>query len=245
MTRDSDVSKEIYKRHIRLYRLINDAWIFTDLLGPDLKKRAETLRATKISVRRSYPVPKKHGTVLSKRRDADVGAIFYAQYERGIFETNIVSLVSRAEAFIQDCIAIVASAYPNKLSVLADKSGIPLDLFLEHAAREDVIRRFVAMKCEGLMFGKPSEYLDKAAKVLTIELDAELVRAFIEVKATRDIIIHNSGRINKLYVEKAGDQRRGQDGEELVIDRTYFQHVIVTLKNMSGAIQSKTEEKYK
>ena len=33
------------------------------------------------------------------------------------------------------------------------------------------------MKCEGLMFGKPSEYLDKVAKVLTIELDAELSRA--------------------------------------------------------------------
>jgi len=245
VVRENDVSKEVYKRHIRLYRLINDAWIFTDLLGPDLKKRAEALRATKSPVKRSYRVPKNDMTVLSKRRDADIGTIFLAQYERGVFETNIVSLVSRTEAFIQDCLAIVACSYPNKLSVLADKNGIPLDLFLEHSTREDVIRRFVTMKCEGLMFGKPSEYLDKAAKVLSIELDAELVKTFIEIKASRDIIIHNGGRINKLYLDKAGNQRRGQEGEELVVDRAYFKHVIVTLKSLSGQIQRKTEDKYK
>jgi hypothetical protein len=245
MARNSAVSKAIYTRHIRLLRLLNDAWIFTELLRPDLQERAKTLRASKSKVKRSYVVPKRSGIVVSKRRDEDIGLVFYAQHERGIFETNIVSLVSRAEAFLQDSIAIVASAYPQKLSVLADKGGIPLDLFLEHEDREDVIRRFVAMKCEGLMFGKPSEYLDKAAKVLAIELDPETVKAFIEIKASRDIIIHNSGRINKLYVEKAGDIARGGEGEELVIDRAYFRQVIVTLKTLSGQIQSKTEEKYK
>ncbi|MBY5456117.1 hypothetical protein HFO89_07070 [Rhizobium leguminosarum] len=245
MARDSAVSKAIYTRHIRLYRLLNDAWIFTELLRPDLKERAQKLRTSKSKVKRPYLVPKRDGTVISQRRDEDIGLIFNAQHERGVFETNIVSLVSRTEAFIQDCLAIVATAYPKKLSVLADKGGIPLDLFLEHEEREDVIRRFVAMKCEGLMFGKPSEYLEKAAKVLTIELDADLVKAFIEIKASRDIIIHNSGRINKLYIEKVGDQRRGEDGEELVIDRDYFRHIIVTLKKLSGEIQSKTEQKYK
>lgn len=245
MARNSAVSKEIYTRHIRLYRLLNDAWIFTELLRPDLKERAEKLRASKSKVKRPYKVPKRDSNVISKRRDEDIGLIFCAQHDRGIFETNIVSLVSRAEAFIQDSIAIVATAHPQKLSVLADKAGIPLDLFLEHEEREDVIRRFVAMKCEGLMFGKPSEYLEKAAKVLTIELDADVVKAFVEIKASRDIIIHNSGRINKLYIEKAGDQCRGKEGEELVIDRAYFRHVVVMLKRLSGEIQSKAEEKYK
>ncbi|MEM9965526.1 MAG: hypothetical protein AAGC58_09285 [Asticcacaulis sp.] len=245
MARNSTISKAIYKHHIRLYRLLNDAWIFTELLRPDLKERAEKLRTTKSKIKKSYPVPKRHSTVISKRRDEDIGLIFAAQYERGVFETNIVSLVSRTEAFIQDCLAIVVIAHPNKLAVLGDRGGIPLDLFLEHEEREDVIRRFVAMKCEGLMFGKPSEYLEKAAKVLTIDLDVDLIKAFIEIKASRDVIIHNRGRLNKLYIEKVGDRCRGKDGEELVVDRDYFRHVIVTLKKLSGEFQSKTEEKYK
>lgn len=245
MARNSEVSKAIYTRHIRLYRLLNDAWIFTELLRPDLKKRAEILRNSKSKAKKPYQVPKRDGTVVSRRRDEDIGLIFHAQHERGIFETNIVSLVSRTEAFIQDSLVIVATAQPLKLSVLSDKGGIPLDLFLAYEEREDVIRRFVVMKCEGLMFGKPAEYLDKAAKVLSIEMDTDVVKAFIEIKASRDIIIHNSGRINKLYIEKAGDKRRGEDGEELVVDRAYFRHVVVTLKKLSGGIQSKIEEKYK
>jgi len=55
------------------------------------------------------------------------------------------------------------------------------------------------------------------------------------------MIIHKSGRINKLYVEKAGDQgARGADGEDLTSDPVYFRQVIVTLKSRSGEIQSKT-----
>lgn len=245
VARNSDVSKAIYTRHIRLYRYLNDAWIFTTLLRPELQTRGRTLRASKNKAKKSYSVPKRKGLVTSKRRDEDIGLIFSAQHQRGIFETNIVSMVSRAEAFIQDCISIVASAYPKKLAILADKGGIPLDLFLENESREDVVRRFVALKCEGLMFGKPSEYLDKAEKVLSITLDLETVKDFIEIKASRDIIIHNRGEINKLYVEKAGEKGRGKAGEELVIDEPYFRHVLITLKALSGSIQSKTEEVFK
>ncbi len=95
------------------------------------------------------------------------------------------------------------------------------------------------------MFGKPSDYLDKAEKVLAIELDTDLVRSFIEIKASRDIIIHNNGVINKVYVEKAGEKRRGEVGDELAIDQDYFRQVIITLKKLSGSIQSNTEAVYK
>ena len=43
MTRNSNVSKEIYRKHIALYRYINNAWIFSDLLAPKLQERAEEL----------------------------------------------------------------------------------------------------------------------------------------------------------------------------------------------------------
>lgn len=241
MSRESDVSKDIYRRHLRLYRYLNDGWIFTELLRPELSARAQALRTSKSKAKKTYKVPKRQGYVISRRRDEDIGQIFAAQYERGIFETNIVSMVSRTEAFIQDCIATVANAHPRRLSILADKGGIPLDLFLDHENREDVIRRFVALRCEGLMFGKPSEYLAKAAEVLSIELNPETIAEFVEIKASRDIVIHNSGVINKLYVEKAGNRRRGTVGTELPIDQSYYRHVIVTLKALSGSIQAKTE----
>ncbi|MBY5931973.1 hypothetical protein KUV51_03080 [Tateyamaria omphalii] len=245
MARKSIVSKSIYRKHIALYRYINNAWIFAELIEPDLKERAKDFRESSSATKRRYRAPKKSGWTYSGRRDADIGQLFQAQHERGIYETNIVSIVSRTEAFIQDCVATVACRYPNKLSILADKGGVPINLVLENEDRSDLIKRFVSLKCEGLMFAKPKDYLNKASEVLAIELSSDVIDAYIEVKASRDIVVHGGGVANKLYVEKAGKAARSAEGEDLPIDRQYFKSVAVNIKRLSGEIQKKTEEVYK
>ena len=89
MTRKSKVSKAIYRKHIALYRYINDAWIFADLIEPDLQARAKQLRGSKTNVKRGYKAPKKSGWTVSKRRNQDIGRLFQAQFERGIFELTL------------------------------------------------------------------------------------------------------------------------------------------------------------
>ena len=242
MNRSSHVSKIIYRRHIALYRYINDAWIFADLIEPELQEKALKLRASTSKSKRGYKAPKKSGWTVSKRLDRDIGQLFLSQSKRGIFETNIVSMVSRTEAFIQDCVATVACAYPKKLSILADKGGVPIDLVLENEDRNDLIKRFVLLKCESLMFSKPKDYLEKTSKVLSVELEPDIIDAYVEIKASRDIVVHGSGVINKLYLEKSGEQARGGLGDELPIDREYFKSVVVNLKRLSGDIQKKTEK---
>ncbi|MEH6718391.1 MAG: hypothetical protein V7704_05855 [Aurantimonas endophytica] len=144
MARESEIMKQIYRKHIRLFRFINDAWIFTDLLRSELEARATELGDSRRKSRRRYAVPRLGKQVVSKRRNEEIRQIYVAQYERGIYETNIVSLVSRSEAFLQDAMAIVACEYPQKLSIISKNTSIPLDLFLQHEDRDDVIRRFVA-----------------------------------------------------------------------------------------------------
>jgi hypothetical protein len=223
---------------------LNDAWIFTELMRPELKRRARELLNSKSKAKKKYPVPKRDKTVTSMRRDSDVGQVFRAQYERGIFETNIVSIVSRVEAFIQECVVVAIRDQPKKLAILGDK-GIPPELFLEHESRNDLLENVIALRCQDLMFGKPADYLAKVGKVLSIEIDEEIINTFIEMKASRDVIIHNQGEINRLYVDKAGDKKRGDLGDELVIDADYFEDVIENAKLLSGAIQRETELKYK
>lgn len=244
MARNNLVSDKIYRRHIRLYRYLNDAWIFTDQLRPHLKERAEELRASPRKGKRRYSVPKEDRTVESRRTDADIGQLYRAQWERGVFETNIVSIVSRTEAFLLECLNIAIVRYPQKLTILADRAGIPVDLFLEHEDRGVILERYIASRCEALMFAKPKDYLELFKKVLTIDLDADPLSDYLEIKASRDIIVHNLGEINKLYLDKAGDKARGAEGDELVIDKTYFKHVITTVKNLSGSIQRESERVY-
>lgn len=245
MARNSGVSNRVYRRHIQLYRYLNDAWIFTDQLSPHLKERAIELRESTRKGKRWHEVPKGNRTVESRRTDADIGQLYHAQFERGIYETNIVSIVSRTEAHLLECLNVVIAEHPRKLSIIADRAGIPVDLFLEHEDRDVVLERYIASRCETLMFGKPKDYIETFKKVLSIQLGDDLVSDYIEIKASRDIIVHNLGAINKLYIDKAGDKARGDEGEELVIDKQYFKHVVTTVKKLSGSIQSETERVYK
>jgi hypothetical protein len=145
------------------------------------RRSVDLLRSTS-NAKKPYPVPKRDRTVESKRRDADVGKIFRDQFERGIFETNLISIVSRVEAFIQECMFIAITNQPQKLSIIGDRTGIPLDLFIAHSDRNGLLESYIALRCQDLMFGKPSEYLDKAAKILSIEIEDEILENYIELK---------------------------------------------------------------
>jgi hypothetical protein len=244
VTRKNEVSIAIYQRHIQLYRFLNDAWIFTELMRPALDARARELIASASKQKRSYPVPKRDRSVTSKRFDRDVGAIFKAQHDRGVFETNVISIVSRAEAFVQECLFIAIDAQPRKLILIGERAGVPLDIFLQYGNHSDVLRAYIELRCQELMFGKPADYLAKVAKVLSIEIPEPIIQDYTEIKASRDIIVHSGGRINQLYLDKAGNGARGALGDELAIDADYFEHVVVCVKLLAGAIQRETEIKY-
>lgn len=243
MARTHEISIAIYKKHLALYRYLNDAWILTMLTRPQLKQKAEELRASLRKGKRRYTVPKRGGTVDSRRTDADLANVLESQFRRGIYETNIVSIVSRTEAYIQECVSTALISQPKKLSLLSG-NGIPLDLFLAHTDRDDVIESYVASRCQELMFGKPVDYLAKVAKVLSIEIAPKVVDPYIEIKATRDVIVHNMGRANRLYLDNAGPKARGQLDDELPIDENYFTDVITSIKALSGSIQRETEKVY-
>jgi hypothetical protein len=245
MARNNEVSIGIYKRHNRLLRYLNDGWIFTILTLPELILKKEALATSGSAVRKPYAVPSKGKPTLSYRRDDDIAQVYQAQIARGVFETNIVSIVSRTEAYIQECLSIAIKKYPEKLSVIAEKNGVPIEMLLANESRDDIIQQYIAFRCESLMFGKPKEYLQNVEKVLAIKIDQDVIDKYIEIKASRDIIVHNSGAINKMYVEKAGASRRGEIGDELDIDSNYYRQVLVTVKSLSGIIQRETERKYK
>jgi len=229
---------------MRFYRFLNDTWIFYNLIDPILSEKEAALANSTSNAKRRYPTPKKSGTVYSRRRDADIAKLFKIQNEREIFKTNIVSIVSRFEAHILDCITETIKLYPKKLSLISDKSGISVDLFLNHSQYDDVLSEYIAQKVEGIMFNKPDAYLEKAAKILSIEIDDEVSSDYIEIKATRDAVVHASDLINQIYIDKAGKKARGELGNKIVVDKRYFRHVVVTAKRLSGSIMNEIEQKY-
>ena len=245
----SELVSEIRALQVDLQRHLNDVWIITQLIRKQIAVEADALRnSDDEKKKRSFLVPsakQKKGIAVSSRLNVDFIELYDYQHSRGMFETNIISMVSRTEAFIQDCLAKDMIAYPDKLSIFTGKEGVPLDLFLLYQDRSEVIRRLVAARCEGLMYEKPKDYISKFEKALSFELNPDIVERFLELKASRDIIIHNGGTINRSYIEKSGGKKRGKIGDILPIDKDYMSSAMVTLKGFSQDIRDKAKEKYK
>jgi hypothetical protein len=49
------------------------------------------------------------------------------------------------------------------------------------------------------------------------------IERIAEKKAGRDLLIHNSGIVNRAYLDKAGPKARYAIGDRMVIDRRYFE----------------------
>ncbi len=245
VARTNPISIDVYRRHIQLYRFLNDTYIFVTLIRPGLKDQAEKFGSSASKAKKPYRVPKKGSFVTSKRRDADIHRLLATQHNRGLFESLISGIISRVEAFLVECLEIAVSAHPGKLSVLMDdRQGVPLDVFLGGSTKEDIVAEMVRLKAENLTYLPPAKYIERLEKVLSIDLDDAVVKDFIEAKASRDIIVHGTGVINSTYLTKAGDRARGKPRELLPIDLKYFQHVVVTAKRLSGDIAHKVEQQF-
>jgi len=245
MTINSAISKKIYREHVKLYRHINDEYTFLSIIIPHLKKEAESFLAKPPKEKSTFRVVKKGKTVISRRKNIYITNMLQQRIDRGLFETVIISLVSRVETHLQECMRHVIDTYPEKISVLAgEKATIPLEQVLIAKDREQVLSDYIEQKCMNLMFMLPQDYIARFEKLMSIELPAKLISEYIEIKATRDIIIHGDGVANNIYLQKAKEFARADIGEDISIDRPYFNHVVETLKKFAGAIMSRVEQKY-
>ncbi len=245
MARSSNVSKRIYRDHLALYRYINDASIFLEIVRPHLEAEIRLFSSAPAKETTNFRVPKKGKKILSRRKNKDIINTIKFHADRGLFETFIVTMVSRMETHLQDCLRHAIEAFSEKISVLAgEKPHIPLELVLCAGDKQQILASFIDLKCKDLMFQSPQDYIKRFEKVLSVELPDDLVKKYIEIKATRDVLIHNQGITNELYLRKAKELARASVGEVIPIDRSYFIYVVETLKKLAGAIVHRVEQAY-
>jgi hypothetical protein len=110
MTRTSQISVAVYRRHIALYRYINDSFIFPTLIRGHLKELADDFGKRNPKAKRKFKVPKKGGPVLSARRNSELKDLLLFQRDCGLYQSIIVSIVSRVESFLVECLKIVITS---------------------------------------------------------------------------------------------------------------------------------------
>lgn len=133
---------------------------------------------------------------------------------------TLIQLVTIVETMLGDVVRAVVFRYPQKLG---SKRTLSIQTVLECASLEEVHICATDALLNELAYKSPSEFAESVQSLLSVNLlECPAFHRYMEVKATRDIFIHNRGVANDVYVRKAGSHARVKSGMHLPVDIKYF-----------------------
>ena len=100
-------------------------------------------------------------------------------------------------------------------------------------------------RVNALFYASPQKQLEYFDKALGIKVEDDIWGKWIEIKARRDLWVHNAGIANKIYLDKAKDYSLVLLGKEALIDQKYFSDSVATMKSLVGRIDRDIRNAYK
>ena len=133
---------------------------------------------------------------------------------------GIYQLVASIEALLGDILRDTLIEFPVKIS---SKKKLDFELVLEAKSLEEIKINLVNLIINELAYKSPKDFAEEFNKYVGINLlEKPPFHKYIELKATRDIYIHNQGVANEIYLSKADTLARVKSGQYLPITIQYF-----------------------
>lgn len=138
---------------------------------------------------------------------------------RHLTVSTLQQFVSLFEDFLLGLMRAWLNTYHKGIS---KNQSVPAQVLFEVADLAEARARVIDQQLNELSYKKLREWFEflNARAQLGCPTDAEIER-LAEVKATRDVFIHNRGVANAVYVQKAGDKARFQVGEVAEVPEPY------------------------
>ncbi|MCB5981807.1 hypothetical protein [Flavobacterium psychrophilum] len=132
----------------------------------------------------------------------------------------IFQLVTIMETLMNDILRMILNEYPSKIP---SNKKVDIDCILISTSIEQA--KFVII--DGILnefaYKSPRDYAIEFEKYTSVKLlESPVYHKYIELKATRDIHIHNNGFANDIYLNKSGVVARVKSGQYLPVDIQYF-----------------------
>ncbi|HWL53639.1 MAG TPA: hypothetical protein VNQ90_14470 [Chthoniobacteraceae bacterium] len=133
---------------------------------------------------------------------------------------SLMQLVTIVEAMLSDIVRVVVARYPQKLGA---KRNISIQSILEATSLEEVHLRATDALLNDLSYKSPTELAESMKQLLSLNLlECPAFHSYVEIKATRDIFVHNRGIANDVYMRKAGSHARVKPHMSLPVNTHYF-----------------------
>lgn len=241
-TKQSSLSKKIYNRHLTLSKKLNDTYIFINQAIPILEKEKKSYHSSLISGKDSkYFVPSIKKTKYAYRTDKELQNIYNRFIRYDLFKAILSSCISDFEDFLCITLEEILREYPHKINTsitgINIKKEINISKILLYKDIDSLINQIISETIIHISYLSPSKYFEYFKIISGVNIPKDLLNKYFELKASRDIIIHNNSKINNVYLSKSGNLARGKLNETLIIDQNYFDQSIALLKRISGVVR--------
>lgn len=160
-----------------------------------------------------------------------------------ILEGLLVLAVSSFENSIFDTMRILFTHIPEKMEMKNET------IAKEELLNGNPIAQVIERKVLEQSYKNAKDFLTYFITVTGINVtdffDSDNFANLIEIKATRNLLIHNNLKMNSFYKENAGRLARSPNGCYLEINQDYLFNSIVVMQNILTLFKTKLISKYK
>ncbi|NQN66939.1 hypothetical protein HPA05_00295 [Streptococcus suis] len=159
---------------------------------------------------------------------------------RDIINSAYVSIISAIEDFFSKALRLMLTYDSRRLKVTISQIPMSKEIsiidFLDKN-REQLIDEIIFSRLNNLFYASPKAQLEYIKKITGIAFDGEMYNKWIELKAKRDIIVHNDSTINDIYLQKTGSGEKELLHQKIEISRDEFARIIAFLKKFVGTFE--------
>ncbi|MFC6387744.1 hypothetical protein [Methylorubrum zatmanii] len=155
--------------------------------------------------------------------------------------------VSLFELFMSRLTFLVHIDYPAKLKGLANDQGSEnesrksklIDMILDSSDRHEIIHKLIEEKVRGIFYGNPVDLFKKDKARIGFgtyfkDNHTQLLEAFKEITARRNIIIHNESRVDRKYLLEV-ETSSLKLGSVADITEDYLKTSLLVMKDLGAA----------
>lgn len=154
----------------------------------------------------------------------------------------IVQLVTIVEAMCNDLLRAIVAKYPGKLGA---NRKLSLGAVLASSSIEVVHGHAIDTLLNELAYKSPKEYAEAVQELIGINLmECTAFQKYVEIKATRDVYIHNSGVANDIYARKADVHARVKPKNKLPVGLQYFLASFEQCAQLTEWLEQQLHEKW-
>jgi len=141
--------------------------------------------------------------------------------------------VSLFEQFVFEFMHFRLAQNPGSLS----HRELKFRTVLESADKDEIVAAIVQKEVHGLAYQRVADWFVHLEKLTKLSCPApDQIERLAEIKASRDLLVHNNGIANAIYIDKSMGRARLADGDKLELPEHYHRESWELIKRVVTSV---------